>query len=1148
MCLFGYTLTPRMATSQIIDEPISIKTHKEKFVKKNYEKTYKAAQKHLDKQVQSTKKSGGLIKEVTPLGWWKQEYLMTMDPELGRPTPEVLMPIVSKLNGHPVAKRATPGTKNHPWISRGPNHISGRTRALMWDPNDSKQLRLFAGGVTGGLWVNQDISDSTVEWKMVNGIWPNLNITCIAYDPNDPKIMYVGTGEGFGTTASSSRGLGIFKSTDGGLNWSHLSNTETMYYINDIIVRNESGTSVLYVAADFLFYQGSWHGNSNTVGLLRSTNGGSSFTNVSPNITSQTHKYVVSDLEIDASNRLWLGTRKNMYSTASDQGGGRILYTDNGTAFTEVYKNNNALKGRVELACAPSSKDTLYAVIEANSQAQNVVRSFNNGSTWSNITEPNDADQGIPETDFTRNQAWYDLILAVNPVDASEVIIGGINFFMSKEAGSNWRQISKWSENANMNQLSCSYVHADMHAAIYSNDGRRLAVGTDGGVFYAPDIRNNPWNSNKAFLERNNQYIVTQYYAGSISQISPNFMLAGAQDNGTSYTLDTGLNIRRMLFGGDGGYCFIHPEDDNALVFSYIKNNFYGYVNFQFYNLMQDNTTGSFINPAGLDFVNNNLFSQKNARTIYRNSITGSTSSLETLTFVGSGSDLASAFHVIKRKSTGNARLFIGTHLGRVFYTDNPNAASPTFNALGTVNQGNISSIKSLDGSEDTLILTLTNYGINNVYLSTNAGVNWTAIDGDLPNMPVWDVVFNPLNRKEAIIATEIGMYQCLDVYSANPKWEAIQEGMGPVKTMMMDYNRKEGVLMATTHGRGLFTSNAWTKTDPIAYFNLKDDTVCSKTKVTLIDSSINQPSTRKWEINTTEFKYIDGSNQTSEKAYVEFSNTGKYQIKLTVEKEGVTSEIIQEIHVFNTVDGSFNLAINPINYCGNDTLNLNVNFQDATAGSLTGANTRWFKNGMEMTDNLNKLNYKIIPPLNNGDEYKVEFEADYVCLFPKKSTSNIISINSNESVSLTISRDWDTLFSNYTGPGVVEWFRNNFKIAIGTKYVLIQNGNFHARVVLGTCIGANSNTIEYKELNKEVLQDQVDIFPNPSTGFIFIRGPKQQVYFYEIRSIEGRLVQKGDTIESSEIKLSDGQYIVTFMGKDGQRIHKKVTVSNSSK
>ena len=111
----------------------------------------------------------------------------------------------------------------------------------------------------------------------------------------------------------------------------------------------------------------------------------------------------------------------------------------------------------------PLSKPTINVKVS--------LRSFDNGTNWSSFTEPNDADLGISSTDFTRGQAWYNLILRVNPLKASEVIIGGIDLFRSTEAGNNWNQISRWSiRNANLNQLSCSYVHADQHQIIYNEN------------------------------------------------------------------------------------------------------------------------------------------------------------------------------------------------------------------------------------------------------------------------------------------------------------------------------------------------------------------------------------------------------------------------------------------------------------------------------------------------------------------------------------------------------------------------------------------------------------------------------------------------------------------------------------------------------
>ena len=71
---------------------------------------------------------------------------------------------------------------------RGPYSVGGRTRAILFDPNDATGKRVFAGGVSGGLWVNNDITNSSSEWSPINDFWANTSISCIASDPNNPKL------------------------------------------------------------------------------------------------------------------------------------------------------------------------------------------------------------------------------------------------------------------------------------------------------------------------------------------------------------------------------------------------------------------------------------------------------------------------------------------------------------------------------------------------------------------------------------------------------------------------------------------------------------------------------------------------------------------------------------------------------------------------------------------------------------------------------------------------------------------------------------------------------------------------------------------------------------------------------------------------
>jgi hypothetical protein len=137
--------------------------------------------------------------------------------------------------------------------------------------------------VTGGLWYNTNITSASNSWVPVTDFWPTLAVRCITYDPNAPMTFYVGTGEA--ETAiityreSSGLGDGIWKSTDGGQTWNLLNSTTGFAYIPKIVVRNEGGNSVIYAAVVSGLYHGV-HQSTPSNGLFRSTDGGSTWTQV----------------------------------------------------------------------------------------------------------------------------------------------------------------------------------------------------------------------------------------------------------------------------------------------------------------------------------------------------------------------------------------------------------------------------------------------------------------------------------------------------------------------------------------------------------------------------------------------------------------------------------------------------------------------------------------------------------------------------------------------------------------------------------------------------------------------------------------------------------------------------------------------------
>jgi hypothetical protein len=129
----------------------------------------------------------------------------------------------------------------------------------MFDPNDATRKKVWAGGVAGGLWFNNDITNSATVWQKVDDFWANMAITTIASDPSNTQVMYVGTGEGF-YNADAVRGAGIWKTTNGGTSWSQLASTNNnskFNYVNKIVVHT---SGQVFVAT--------------RAGIQRSTDGG----------------------------------------------------------------------------------------------------------------------------------------------------------------------------------------------------------------------------------------------------------------------------------------------------------------------------------------------------------------------------------------------------------------------------------------------------------------------------------------------------------------------------------------------------------------------------------------------------------------------------------------------------------------------------------------------------------------------------------------------------------------------------------------------------------------------------------------------------------------------------------------------------------
>jgi len=766
---------------------------------------------------------------------YQQDFLRTMNPILKRPTPEVLTEVIRK--NHPISRNSGIRSNRMPgdntssatnWTERGPDNIGGRTRAITWDPSDPNKV--WAGGVTGGLWYNNNIADPASGWVKVDDFWSTLSVTNIVFDPKNPKIAYVSTGEGFGVGAGI--GGGVWKTTDGGTKWSQLTSTQNMCYINDIAVRteliNNTPTGVIYVASDAGYYEGAWfYANDprSMIGLYRSEDGGSAWTQVLPRIPSTGPPTIASSISISASNRIWLGTKSSPYS-GTDRGGGRVLYSDDGVTWNVSNTLTDASNGRVTVACAPSDSNYVYSFME-NRKTDNTYgqggaiilrKSTDNGATWADIAQPDDADNEIATDDFARGQAFYDQALEVDPTDPKTVIVGGIDLFRSANGGASWTQISKWSNNASMNTLKCSIVHADQHVISFKPGSSSTAVfGNDGGVYFTASL--STAINTDVIGSRNKNYNVTQFYSAAIYP-TPGVQnhLAGAQDNGTQRYAADGMNSTVDVSGGDGGFCFIDQLDPTYQINSYVYNNFYLSTNSGIQNSFNNkiltetaaSATSAFINPACYDNNQHALFTFKSAA-----STTGGTLNLVkniTTTPVVSTvaiANLSSAVSAFKVSpyTLSSTTLYIGTISGKLIRVTDAGGKPVEVDITSNLPVGAISCIE-VGRSESELLVTYFNYGINKIWYSADSGTTWINKMGDFKNMPVRWALFNPNHpTTEVLLATELGVYGTTNFDNAAPNWTAKNTGFANVRTEMLQMRNADYLVIAATHGRGLFSS-----------------------------------------------------------------------------------------------------------------------------------------------------------------------------------------------------------------------------------------------------------------------------------------------------------------------------------------------------
>lgn len=666
------------------------------------------------------------------------------------------------------------------WVERGPNSdaigpsngntrpnngvTSGRIRAILVDAADATGKTVWIGGVDGGLWKTTDITVNPANWSVVNDYLSNLAIADICQDPTNSNIMYFCTGESY-YNSDAVAGVGVFKSTDHGATWGLLSST-TLY------------TQCTRILCDYL---GNVYLGTRGYGLLRSTNGGTTWTTITPSVMAAD----ICDMEISsttAAGRLHVvsgifSTQMYRFTDAPET----VSPTSGWTAPTTAFPSYSM---RAEIAC---SGNVLFAA-PANSsyQVPTIYKSTDGGANWSAV-----ASQPGSGT-WANGQGWYALGVAIDPSNSNNCIVGGLDAYLTTNGGTSWTKISSWYGTTGQ------YVHADIHDIVWYDSGNKLLFACDGGIHYSAD-------KGSTIRDRNTGLRLKQFYSVAIHPSTTNYFLAGAQDNGNHQLTSSGLGSSIEVVGGDGAFVAIDQDQPQYQFCAYVYNqyrrstdggNSWSTINFS-------GSAGQFINPFDYDNTNNKLYAAHNAGYYLRwdDPQTGSTSS----TLAISAFNGAKVSNVKVSPFTSN-RVYFGTAGGRVVRVDNANTASPTATNLTSASMAGYVSCINVGTSDQYLIACFSNYGVMNVWVSTDGGTTWTGVDGNLPNMPVRWCMFEPNDNSRAIIATETGVWETSLLDGANTAWIP-SLNFPSVRTDMLAFRSSDGTLAAATHGRGIFTT-----------------------------------------------------------------------------------------------------------------------------------------------------------------------------------------------------------------------------------------------------------------------------------------------------------------------------------------------------
>ncbi|MBI3653755.1 MAG: glycosyl hydrolase [Acidobacteria bacterium] len=694
-------------------------------------------------------------------------------------------------------------TKGLKWRQIGP-YRGGRSTAVAGVTSQPKVY--YFGATGGGVWKT---SDGGINWEPVSdGFFKTGSVGAIGVAESDPNVIYVGMGES-PIRGNVSHGDGVYKSTDAGKSWKPVG-LENTRQISRVRVHPKN-PDIVYVAA-----QGHVWGPNEQRGVFKSTDGGQTW----KKILYKSAKAGASDLILDPSNpnvlyaALWEVYRKPWTLESGGADSGIHKSTDGGETWSDLSKNQGLPKGimgNIGITVSPVNTERLWAIVEAEDGG--VFRSDNGGKTWAKVNESRNL----------RQRAWYYTRIYADPQEADTVYVLNTGFYKSIDGGRTYSTIND--------------PHGDNHDLwIAPNDAKRMINSNDGGA-------NVSFDGGKTWSAQDQP--TAQFYRVAVDQDFPYHIYGAQQDNSTVKiaSRSNGFGIDKAdwydVGGGESGWIAPSPKD-SEIIFAGSYGGLitrYNHHNGQERNVnpWPDNPMGHGAQDLKFRFQWNFpiVFSPHDANTLYaasnvlhkttnegqsweiispdltRNDKTKQASSGGAITKDNTSIEYYDTIFTLMESPVQKDLLWVGTDDGLVQITRDGGKAWENVTPKKDLMPEWIQ-INSLDASPfdaGTCYLAATMYKHDDyqpyLYKTTDFGKSWKKIIKGIPDDAFTRVIREDPNKKGLLYAgTETGMYVSFD---DGDNWQPLQLNMPVVPITDLVIHKREKDLIAATQGRAFY-------------------------------------------------------------------------------------------------------------------------------------------------------------------------------------------------------------------------------------------------------------------------------------------------------------------------------------------------------